>query len=129
MTLDPTDIDAALNDRANWPLAAKCAAMRSSGDKTRRANIAILIAAIRKRDARIAELEALVGRFMAQAQKDAARISELEATISRMTAFAFDESASVPSQVVRIGPTPLAPPLNKITTFPCNSPADGIDEQ
>lgn len=151
MTLDPTDIDAALNDRANWPLAAKCAALRSSGDKTRRANIAILIAAIRKRDARIAELEATIARLTAFGSNESASVpgpiiemnhTDSVGVASPNAVFEYAPSGlsvGVPSQVVRVEPppapdeafvaTPLAPPINKIATFPRNSPANGVDEQ
>lgn len=87
MKLDPTEIDAALADRANWPMAAKYATLSGSGDRTRRDNVAILVAAIRKRDARIAELEAENER--------------LRDIISRP----FEpQSVSVPSDVVVVTP-------------------------
>lgn len=88
MTLDLTDaeIDAALADRDNWPLAARAALFLDS-NSANRGNLAILVATIRKQAARIAELEAENER--------------LRDIISRP----FEpQSVSVPSDVVVVTP-------------------------
>lgn len=151
MKLDPTEIDAALADRANWPMAAKYATLSGSGDRTRRDNVAILVAAIRKRDARIAELEDIIARLTAFGSNESASVpgpviemnhTDSVGVASPNAVFEYAPSGlsvGVPSQVVRVEPppapdeafvaTPLAPPVNKIATYPRNSPANGVDEQ